>query len=59
ERNIILHEITRFILMVVYYKIRKRSGVSYHYSMKAIRKNKQLLIVTFIYCERNHNSSRI
>ena len=45
--------------MVVYYKIRKRSGVSYHYSMKAIRKNKQLLIVTFIYCEGNHNSSRI
>lgn len=38
-------------------KVRKSSAISYNFSMVTISKNKQLLIVTFIYCDRNHNST--
>lgn len=43
--------------MIIYHKSRKNSDISYNFQMKTIRKNKQLLIVTFFYCEKNHNLS--
>lgn len=48
--------ITWFIFMIIC-KARKSSGIPYNFAMVTISKNKYLLIVTFIYCERNHNLS--
>lgn len=39
-------------------KVRKSSAISYNFSMVTISKNKQLLIVIFIYCDGNHNSTQ-
>lgn len=37
--------------------VRENSDVPYYFSIKAIRKIKQLLAITFFYCEENHNLS--